>query len=77
MNTQGFSYWLDGVPVCCVCCLIVLIVFCEPTKSKYKESAVYDCLEIRSVETCVLYLNACFSVCRGCYISTCSDTQCL
>lgn len=33
MNTQGFSYWLDGMPVCGVCCLIVLIVFVSPPKA--------------------------------------------
>lgn len=33
MNTRGFSYWLDGMPVCGVCCLIVLIVFVGPPKA--------------------------------------------
>lgn len=36
MNTQGFSYWLDGMPVCSVCCLIVVIVFVSPPKANTK-----------------------------------------
>ena len=31
--------------------------FPEPTGSKYKESAVYDCLEFRSVEREILYVS--------------------
>lgn len=35
-NTQGFSYWLDGMPVHSTCCLIVLIVFVSPPKANTK-----------------------------------------
>lgn len=55
-NTRGFSYWLDGMPVCSVCCLIALIVFVSPPKANTKESAVYDCLEIRSVEREICFI---------------------
>lgn len=34
--TQGFSYWLNGMPVHSTCCLIVLIVFVSPPKANTK-----------------------------------------
>lgn len=36
MNTRGFSYWLDGMPVRGAYCLIVLIVFKSPPKANTK-----------------------------------------
>lgn len=67
MNTRGFcEERLDGMSVrralfdCADC-------FREPTKSKYKESAVYDCLEIRSLAEGDMFRTCLPQVVRSAY----------
>lgn len=57
MNTQGFSYWVDGMPVFSVCCLIVLIVFVCPPKANTKNLPCMIGNQI-SGERYVSHLNA-------------------